>query len=144
DPRACKRSHAAACSEVEGVEPLESGCEREGEARCEAVPRAVRVRRVGWEGSGRVWTARLCPASERARRRHDQTRLGLELPGLVPLGLVLPARDERIELDRRLAQGRELAGGRDQYAAPAREEQRVGVARAEVHGVTAGELVPGE
>ena len=122
--------------------PSRPAAERERETGREAVPGPVRVGRLGRERSGLVRAAGLSPAAERARRRHDEPGLGIELPGLVPLGLVLPARHERVELHRPLPERRELARGGDEHTSASRQEECVGVSRAEVDGVAARELVP--
>ena len=101
-------------------------------------------RRFWWKWSRRVRTARLRPAAEGARGRHDEPRLRIEVAGSVALRLVLPAAHERVELDRTLPKRRELARGRDEDARATGEQQRVGVARAEVDGVASRELVPRE
>src|SRR5215470_12923771 len=116
DPGARDRACAAACGEVERSERLELRCEAEGETGREAVAGAVRVGRVGRKRRSLIRTARLRPAAERARRRDDDAWLRVELPRVVELGLVLPARDERVELDGALSQRREFACGRHEDA----------------------------
>ena len=69
----------------------------------------------------------------------------IDLARVVPLGLVLPARDERVELYGGLHQRRKLACRRDEHTCPAREQQRICVSCTEVDAVSAfSELVPGE
>ena len=139
-----ERAGAAARGEGERVEPLEPGREREGEPGREAV--AAPYASAGSGGSGAaVYGPPGCAQPPSAPEVVTTRRgAGSSLPGLVPLRLVLPARDERVELDRRLPQRRELARGRDEDARAPREQQRVGVAGAEVDGVAARELVPRE
>ena len=122
--------------------PLEAGTQRERETGREAVARPVRVRWIRREWRSVVRPARLRPATELSGGRHDESRIGIELSGLVALGLVLPARDQRVELHRPLLEGRELPRRRDEDARASGHQQCVGISRAEVDGVAARELVP--
>src|SRR5262249_25576833 len=70
-------------------------------------------------------------------------RRRVELARVVELALVFAAPDEGVELDARLAKGRELARGRDEDACEARVVKRLCVAADEVSGVEDGELPPG-
>ena len=116
--------------------------EREREPRREAVARAVGVlvRRVG---RGRlVGAAGLGPAAERAGGGDDELRGRVEIARLVALGLVLPARDEGVELDAGRPQRRQLTRGRDEHAGPAGLARRFGVPGREVDAVGTGEVLP--
>ena len=64
--------------------------------------------------------------------------------GLVQLRFVLAASDQRVELDRAALQRPELTRSRHEDARPARGNERVDVSRAEVDGVAARELMPGQ
>ena len=63
---------------------------------------------------------------------------------MVELGLVLPAPDQRIELDACLLERRELPGGSDEHPGRAALVQGLGVAADEEDGVHPRELAPGQ
>ena len=98
DPTAGARSGATARREAEGILPLEPGAERVREARREAVARAVRVDDLAGRVGRGVRPARARPTTQAAGGRDDELRLGIELAGLVSLGVVLPAPDQGVEL----------------------------------------------
>ena len=89
-----------------------------------------------------VGPARLGPAPERTGGGDDEARRRIEVAGLVALGVVLAARDERVELDPGRVQRRQLPGGRDEHARTPRLAHRLGVAGGEVDAVDAVELLP--
>src|SRR5688500_4973839 len=123
------------------VHPLGQGVR---EPRREAVARAVGVLVGSGRSGGLVRPAGLRPAAERAGGGDDELRRRIEVAGLVALGVVLPARDERVELDARGVQRRRLACGRDEEARAARLADRLGVACGEVDAVRVVELLPGQ
>ena len=125
------RSEAKASASGTSI-PLASAYVRPGG---EAVAGAVRVLVRPGRSGGLVGAAGLGPAPERAGGRDDELRRRLEIAGLIALGLVLSARDERVELDARRVQRRQLSGGRDEHARPARLAHRLGVAGREVDAV---------
>ena len=100
-PAARQRERAPLGGERERVRDLHPLGEREREPGGEAVARAVRVLERPRRDGRLVRPARLRPAAERARGRDDEARRRIEVAGLVALGVVLPARDERVELDSR-------------------------------------------
>ena len=117
--------------------------EREGQAGREAIARAVDVLvRPGRRGAALYgppgWAQ---PPSEPAVET-TSLRRRLEVAGLVALGLVLAARDERVELDARRVQRRQLARGGDEHAGSACLTHRFGVAGREVDAVRLVELLP--
>ena len=116
--------------------------EREREPGGEAVARAVRVLERPRRDGRLVRPARLRPAAERAGGRDDEARRRIEVAGLVALGVVLAARDERVELDSRGVQRRQLARGRDEHARPPRLPDGRGVTGGEVDAVDLVELLP--
>ena len=69
---------------------------------------------------------------------------GSRSPGRYTSASSFPLPTTRVELDRSALERLEHARRRDEDAAPARRDERVDVARAEVDGVAAQELVPGE
>ena len=106
DAGAGERAGAAASREVERLETLEPRAERKGEPRGEAVARAVRICGIGRKRR-RASTGR--PAAPILRAHRTSSRRGGargRAARVVQLGLVLPARDERVELDRRLPKRR--------------------------------------
>ena len=74
--------------------------------------------------------------------RDDEARRRIEVAGLVALGVVLPARDERVELDSRRVKRRQLARGRDEHACPPCLPDGRGVTGGEVDAVDVVELLP--
>ena len=69
-------------------------------------------------------------------------RLRIEVSGVVALRLVLPAPDQRVELDGATAQDLDLARRRGEHARAARAAQRLDVTGDEEHRVHLLELVP--
>src|SRR5207302_554553 len=76
----------------------------------------------------------LRPAAERARGGDDELRRRLELARVVALAVVLAAADQHVQLDRGVADRRQLTRGRRQHAGAARGPQELGVAADEVDG----------
>src|SRR6188508_2407866 len=78
-PRSGHRARTTAGGEREGLGILEPRREPEGEARREAVPRAVRVARRLGERRSRERPARLRPAAECPGRGHAEPRRWVEV-----------------------------------------------------------------
>ena len=87
-----------------------------GQAGGEAVPAAVGIDDGARQGRRPKRPTRLDPAAEAARSRDDDVWGWLELAGAVELALVLPAPDERVELNACIAQSRQLARRRHEGA----------------------------
>src|SRR5437763_13247328 len=134
---------AAAGAELDRLLRRAALGEREGQPGGEAVAAAVRVLHWARQRRGEIGAARIHPAAERAGGRDDELRPRLELARPVALAGVLPAPDECVELDVRVAQRLELARGRDEDRCPPGRLQRGLVAADEVDGVGLGELLPG-
>src|SRR5207244_549718 len=86
----------------------------------------------------------LDPAAEPARGRDDDAGLRVEIPRAVELALVLPAADDRVELDAGRAERRQLPRCGNEDAAETGVVQGFRVAAREVAGVEPRELVPGQ
>ena len=136
-----QRARSTLRSEVERSERLESGGEREREAGREAVASSVGVGDARRLRRRRVRAPWLGPPAETACRRHHEPRPGIEV-ATVLLSVVLPACDECVELDRRLAERSHLPRRGDEDAGSPRTHQSIGVAGAEVRRIAPGELVP--
>ena len=108
-----------------------------GEARGEAVAAAVRIGHRPGKRRGAERAAGADPAAEVAGGRDDDRRLGLELARLEPLGGVLPAPDQHVDLHAGAAQRRKLPRRRDEDGRAARGAQRGDVPAHEVDGVAA-------
>lgn len=144
DPAACQRSRPTARREGHGGRRLEAPAESEGKPGHERVAGTERVHDRSGRGRGDVRAARLHPATERARGRDNELRLRVEITLDVRLGLVLAAANERVELDARPPQRRQLARGGDEHARPPRRLESVDIARREERGVHRSKLVPRE
>src|ERR671910_105578 len=121
------------------LHPLRKGVR---EPRGEAIARAVGVLKGAGRHGGLVGPARLAPAAEGTGRGDDDPRGRIEIARLVTLSVVLAARNQRVELDTRRVQGRQLPRSGDGGARAARLPHRLGVARGEVDTVHAGQLLP--
>src|SRR5918996_1652755 len=131
--------------EGERVRALAAFRERVGQRRGEGVARSVGVLDRPRRGHGAERPAGLRPASERACRGDDEPRRRIEVARLVPLALVLAARHERVQLDARPLERRQLARGRHEHTtAAAQRPERGLVAAGEVDAVGAVELLPGQ
>ncbi len=145
DARPGKRTGAAARREVERVEPVETGAR----ARTRGLPRSSprhRTRRLDRAGAGPPCTDRRAAPSRRARP--TSSRRGAARDRADPAGSARRrpchsrrARRARPTPCRSVASSRAVATSTRARRAM---QQRVGVARAEVDGVAARELVPGK
>ncbi len=139
-----ERARAAACGELERVEALETGPERECEARREAVSGAVRVDRL--RGSGAALNGP--PGCAQPPSAPDVVTTsrgsGSRSPGWYSSASSLPLPTSASSSTEPLPKRRELTRGRDEDASTPRQQQRIDVTRAEVDRVAARELVPGK
>ncbi len=122
--------------------------EREREPGGEAVAGAVGVRRrpgrrrraVG----ARTTVGGLPRSAAVTRSCNGQLRLGLQVAPRVAFARIVRAADERVELDSRLLQNGQGAGGRHENARLPRRARGGGVAADEVDAVECPQFAPGQ
>jgi hypothetical protein len=142
DAGARQGASSAAGGKGQRVDRVEAGRKREREAGGEAVARSVGVGTRRRRLSGGEGAAGLRPAAEGAGGRDDESRRRIEISGLVPLRVVLPASDQHIELHRAPLQDAELPSSSDEHPRTPRGAERIDVSGAEVRGIATRKLVP--